>query len=101
MYGVRERYKWLDDQKELIILLYDLGFTVREISLFYGVSDSAIYPRLLEWKVKLRSSKKLKDIQINDYYGSCFEKILKKLLTIRRKRLAEARAKRKSKSKGH
>jgi len=94
------RCKRLDEQKELIITLYEIGFTIREIATYFKVSDTPIIDRLLEWGVKLRSGNKLNDIQVDDYYGECFDKILRKLMEIRRKRLAKARSKRKSQSKG-
>jgi len=97
---VKDRLIWLDEQKELIVFLYDAGFTVKEIAEFFKVGDRTIYLRLLEWGVKLRSGNKLKDIQVDDYYGECFDKILRKLMEIRRKRLAKARSKRKGQSKG-
>jgi len=97
---VKDRLIWLDEQKELIVFLYSLGFTVKEIAEFFKVGDRTIYLRLLEWGVKLRSGNKLKDIQVDDYYGECFDKILRKLMEIRRKRLAKARSKRKGQSKG-
>ena len=86
------RCKWLDEQKELIITLYEIGFTIREIATYFKVSDTPIIDRLLEWGVKLRSGNKLKDIQVDEYYGECFDKILRKLMEIRRKRLAKARS---------
>ena len=94
------RCKRLDEQKELIITLYEIGFTIREIATYFKVSDTPIIDRLLEWGVKLRSGNKLNDIQVDDYYGECFDKILRKLLEIRRERLAKARSKRKGQSKG-
>lgn len=90
MSGVKPRYTWLDEQKDLIILLYEIGFTAKEIATYFGVTDTPILDRLLEWRVKMRRPGELKSVDADayTYYGECFKKIVNNLLLIRKNRLA-------------